>query len=75
MCLKEKRLKGDKRKMINENEKRICKGEGCKKELPVGYKYEKCESCRNKLFEGGKNIFKFGGAVLAALAFVVVSKK
>ena len=75
MCLKEKRLKGDKRKMINENEKRIGKGEGCKKELPVGYKYEKCESCRNKLFEGGKNIFKFGGAVLAALAFVVVSKK
>ena len=73
--MKEKRLKGDKRKMINENEKRICKGEGCKKELPVGYKYEKCESCRNKLFEGGKNIFKFGGAVLAALAFVVVSKK
>ena len=73
--MKEKRLKGDKRKMINENEKRICKGEGCKKELPVGYKYEKCESCRNKLFEDRKSLFKIGMSVLTAVGLFVVSKK
>jgi len=61
--------------MINENVKRICKGKGCKKELPVGYKYEKCESCRNKFIESGKDIFKFGVPALAAVALFVMSKK
>lgn len=75
MCLKEKRLKGDKRKMINENKKRICKKEGCKKELPVGYKYDKCESCRNKFIEGGKSIFKIGVSAVAAVGVFILYKK
>lgn len=61
--------------MINENVKRICKGEGCKKELPVGYEYEKCESCRNKFIESVKDISKFGVTALAAVALFVMSKK
>lgn len=53
--------------MINENVKRICKGKGCKKELPIGYKYEKCESCRNKFIESGFNVFKACGKVLGGV--------
>lgn len=61
--------------MINENEKQICKEEGCKKELPVGYKYEKCESCRNKIIEDRKNILKIGVSAMAAFALFVMNKK
>ena len=53
--------------MINENVKRICKGEGCKKELPVGYKDEKCESCRSKFIESGINIVKTCSAVVGGV--------
>ena len=62
--------------MINENEKRICKGKGCKKELPVGYKYEKCESCRNKFLESGINIVKTcGAAVVGVVGLFFIIKK
>ena len=61
--------------MINENEKQICKEEGCQKELPVGYKYEKCESCRNKIIEDRKNILKIGVSAIAAFALFVMNKK
>lgn len=49
------------------NEKRICKGSGCNKELPTGYKYEKCESCRNKFIESGFNVFKACAKVLGGV--------
>ena len=51
--------------MINENEKRICKGKGCK-----------CESCRNKFFESGINIVKTcGAAVVGVVGLFFIIKK
>lgn len=35
---------------------KICKNKNCKKVLPEGYKYNRCEACRNQLAQNGKNI-------------------
>ena len=47
-------------------EKNVCKK--CKKTLPEGYKYDKCEACRNKLADG----IKKGLKVVAGVAGIVI---
>ncbi len=41
----------------------------CGKELPDGYKYKRCEACRNVQIE---NVKKYGKTALGALASVAV---
>lgn len=56
-------------------ENRVCKK--CNKPLPEGYKYKKCESCRNKQVQGVKNGLKEAAGVagtVASLAVVIVTK-
>ena len=64
-------------KMENESEVKVCKK--CHKELPVGYKYNECESCRNNQTHILRNIVKGAagvvGAAAIALAVIVNNKK
>ena len=46
-------------------ENRVCKK--CREPLPVGYRHQKCESCRNKTIQGIKN----GGKVALSIVGVI----
>ena len=55
----------------------LCKK--CKKPLPKGYKYDKCESCRNKeiqkLKNTGKKIGIIATPVIGLITAVLLKKK
>lgn len=52
------------------NEIKRCKT--CTRDLPSSYKYNKCESCRNKKIDGAKKILKVVERVGGVVAPVVV---
>lgn len=56
---------------------KLCKK--CKKPLPEGYKYDKCESCRNKevqkLKNTGKKIGMIATPVIGLITAVLLKKK
>ena len=58
--------------MKNENEIRLCKNKKCQKELPVGYKHQYCEACRNQHAQTTKKVLKGIGTGVAAVASIAV---
>ena len=51
-----------------------CKTKGCPNILPEGYKYNKCEKCRNLQAENMKKYGKAALGFLSAAAVAVVSR-
>lgn len=53
---------------------KLCKGKNCGKVLGEGYKYDKCEACRNRRNDTFKRVIKglaSVGGVLTSLVFLV----
>ena len=63
--------------MEKDSKVRVCKNKKCQKVLPVDYKYNKCEACRNKTAHTIKKALKTGkiiGGALLTFLIVVLSR-
>ncbi len=65
--------------MEKDSKIRVCKNKRCQKVLPIDYKYNKCEACRNKTAYTIKKTLKtgakIGGALLSILIIVLTRGK
>lgn len=54
-------------------EQKVCKNKKCQKPLPVGYKHNYCESCRNGQAKQVKDLCKGALSLVAVVGAALIS--